>query len=129
MRKPEIKKIMVVHNDTDFDCVWEWIGKITLLTIKTKNFCDEEMLEDSENIEKFIHSLLPTAIEFTQYRTSKYEGYSRYRNIEEGELKELVSCFKNIRFKYNFDESDDDWVFGGCETLIIDLEKNETYIR
>jgi hypothetical protein len=129
MRKQEIKKIMVVHNDNDFNCVWEWIGKITLLTIKTKNLCGEEMLEDSENIEKFIHSLLPTAIEFTQYKTSKYIGYSRYKNIEEVELNRLVSYFKNIQFKYNFDESDDDWVFRDCETLIIDLEKNETYIR
>jgi hypothetical protein len=129
MRKQEIKKIMVVHNDNDFNCVFEWIGKITLLTIKTHNACGEEMLEDSDDIEKFIHSLLPTAIEFTQYKTSKYIGYSRYRNIEEVELNRLVSYFKNIKFKYNFDESDDDWVFGGSETLIIDLEKNETYIR
>ena len=129
MRKQEIKKIMVVHNDNDFNCVWEWIGKITLLTIKTKNLCGEEMLEDSENIEKFRHSLLPAAIEFTQYKTSKYIGYSRYKNIEEVELNRLVSYFKNIQFKYNFDESDDDWVFRDCETLIIDLEKNETYIR
>jgi hypothetical protein len=129
MRKQEIKKIMVVHNDNDFVCVWEWIGNITLITLKTKNACGEEMLEESEDIEKFIHSLLPTAIEFTQYKISKYEDYSRYRNIEEIELNRLVSYFKNIRFKYNFDESDDDWVLGGSETLIIDLEKNESYIR
>jgi hypothetical protein len=129
MRKEEIKKIMIVHNDNDFIRIWDWIGKITLLTLKTKNLCFEEMLEESEDIEKFVHSLLPTAIEFTQYRVAKYEDYSRYRDIEESELNRLTSEFKNIRFKYNFDESDDDYVFGGSEMLIIDLEKNESYIR
>ena len=129
MRKEEIKKIMIVHNDNDFIRIWDWIGKITLLTLKTKNLCFEEMLEESEDIEKFVHSLLPTAIEFTQYRVAKYEDYSRYRDIEESELNRLTSEFKNIRFKYNFDESDDDYVFGGSEILIIDLEKNESYIR
>mgnify|MGYP003472537070 FL=1 len=129
MRKEEIKKIMIVHNDNDFIRIWDWIGKITLLTLKTKNLCFEEMLEESEDIEKFVHSLLPTAIEFTQYRVAKYEDYSKYRDIEESELNRLTSEFKNIRFKYNFDESDDDYVFGGSEMLIIDLEKNESYIR
>lgn len=129
MRKEEIKKIMIVHNNNDFIRIWDWIGKITLLTLKTKNLCFEEMLEESEDIEKFVHSLLPTAIEFTQYRVAKYEDYSRYRDIEESELNRLTSEFKNIRFKYNFDESDDDYVFGGSEMLIIDLEKNESYIR
>ena len=129
MRKEEIKKIMIVHNDNDFIRIWDWIGKITLLTLKTKNLCCEEMLEESEDIEKFVHSLLPTAIEFTQYRVAKYEDYSRYRDIEESELNRLTSEFKNIRFKYNFDESDDDYVFGGSEMLIIDLEQNESYIR
>ena len=129
MRKEEIKKIMIVHNDNDFIRIWDWIGKITLLTLKTKNLCFEEMLEESEDIEKFVHSLLPTAIEFTQYRVAKYEDYSRYRDIEESELNRLTSEFKNIKFKYNFDESDDDYVFGGSEMLIIDLEKNESYIR
>lgn len=129
MKKEEIKRIMIVHSDNHFVRVWDWIGKITLLTLKQKNICFEEMLEESEDIEKFIQSILPTAIEFAQYRTAKYEDYSRYRNIEEGELKSMVEYFKNVRFKYNFDESDGDWVFGGSETLIIDLEKNESYIR
>jgi hypothetical protein len=129
MKKEDIKNIMVVFNDNDFVRVWDWIGKITLLTLKQKNICFEEMLEESEDIEKFIHSILPSAIEFAQYRSAKYEDYSRYRNVEENELKELVHHFKNVRFKYNFDESDDDWIFGGSETLIIDLEKNESYIR
>ena len=99
MRKEEIKKIMIVHNDNDFIRIWDWIGKITLLTLKTKNLCFEEMLEESEDIEKFVHSLLPTAIEFTQYRVAKYEDYSRYRDIEESELNRLTSEFKNIRFE------------------------------
>ncbi len=120
---------MVVHNDNDFVRVWDWVGKISLLTLKTKNNCYEEMLEESEDIEKFIHSLLPTAIEFVQYKAAKYEEYSRYRDIDENELKILTSEFKNIKFKYNFDESDSDWLFGGSETLIIDLEQNESYIR
>jgi hypothetical protein len=130
MRKQEIKKIMVVHNDNDFIRVWHWIGSVTLTTIKNDtNICGCKVLEDSEDIEKFIHSLLPTAIEFIQAREHKYADFVRYKNIEEVELNRLVSYFKNIQFKYNFEESDDDWIFGGFETLIIDLEKNESYIR
>jgi hypothetical protein len=62
MRKEEIKNILIIHSDNDFVRVWNWIGKVTLFTLKNKNICDEEMLEDSEDIEKFVRSLLPTAI-------------------------------------------------------------------
>lgn len=130
MRKIEIKKIMIVYSDNDFVSVWDWIGKILLETITTKNACCEEMLEDSEDIEKFVLSLLPTAIEFAQYRSCKYETYVRYRDIDKTELNYLVEYFiKDVKFKYNFDETDNDYVFGGSETLIIDLEKKESYIR
>ena len=129
MKKEEIKKIMIVYNDNDFVRVWDWIGKIVLLTLKTPNICYEQMIEESEDIELFVHSLLPTAIEFSQYKVAKYEKYSQYRNIDKSEVVRISSAFKNIKFKYNFDESDNDWRFGGSETLIIDLDKNESYIR
>jgi len=130
MKRNEIKQIMVVYNDNDFVRVWDWIGQITLLTIKNDtNICGGKVLEDSEDIEKFIHSLLPTAIEFIQAKEDKYADYVRYVNIEKEEVIRLTECFKNIKFKYNFEENDNDWIFGGSETLIIDIEKNKSYIR
>ena len=129
MKKEEIKKIMIVHNDNDFVRVWDWIGKVTLMTILNNNICCCKVLEDSEDIEKFVHSLLPTAIEFLQYREDKYAEYCRYRDISKEKLDYYVKYFEKVNFKYNFDETDHDWVFGGSETLIIDLEKKESYIR
>ena len=119
MKREEIKKIMIVYNDNDFIRVFDWIGKVVLMTIKNKtNICGEEILKESDNIEKFVKSLLPSAITFLQYREDRYDNYCRY-----------VKYFENIKFKYNFDETDDDWIFGGSETLIIDVDKNESYIR
>lgn len=129
MKTSEIKTIMIVHNDNDFVRVWDWIGKVVLFTIKNQNLCGEDLLEDSEDIEKFIQSLLPTAIEFTQYRVDKYESYCRYENISQDEVKSLLDSFSTVRFKYNFDVNDQDWIFGGSETLIIDIDSNESYIR
>jgi hypothetical protein len=129
MRKEEIKRIMVVHNDNDFVRVWDWIGKVALMTIPNDNICGCRVLEESEDIEKFIHSLLPTAIEFLQCKEDKYADYCRYEDVSKEEVDRLSKYFGSVRFKYNFDESDNDWEFGGSETLIIDLEKNESYIR
>ena len=129
MRKEEIKKIMIVHNDNDFVRVWDWIGKVALMSITNDDICGGKILEESDDIEKFIHSLLPTAIEFIQARKDKYADFCRYEDISKDEVARLTEYFKYIRFKYNFDESDGDWVFGGSETLIIDLEKNDSYIR
>jgi len=130
MKRDDIKIIMVSHYDNDFCRVWNWIGKVVLMTINADtNYCGGKILEDSEDIEKFIHSLLPTAIEFIQHREDKYAEYVRYRDIDKDEVLRLTDYFKNIRFKYNFDKTDGDWQFGGCETLIIDLENNKTYIR
>lgn len=124
MKKIELENIMVLHHDNDFCSVWEWIGEITLHTLKTKNHTGDEMLEDTKDIEKFILSLLPTAIEFALYRTSKY------RNIEKDNLNTLVDYLKHVKFRYNFDRTTDgDYIFGGSETLIIDLKNNKSYIR
>ena len=127
MRKEEIKRIMIVHNDNDFVRVWDWIGKVSLMSINNDNICGGKILEDSDDIEKFIHSLLPTAIEFIQAREDKYADYCRYESISKDEVVRLAECFKNVRFKYNFDYTDNDWAFGGSDTLIIDLENNSSY--
>ena len=129
MKTSEINTIMIVHNDNDFVRVWDWIGKVLLFTIKNQNLCGEDLLEESEDIEKFIQSILPTAIEFAQYRAGKYESYCRYKNIDIDTLKSLSNSFSTVRFKYNFDVSDLDQIFGGSETLIIDITNNESYIR
>lgn len=129
MRKTEIKNIMIVHSDNDFIRVWDWIGKVMLLTLVNDNVCACKVLEDSEDIEKFARSLLPTAIEFLQYKEDKYAKFCRYKNISDKELARLTDYFNDIVFKYNFDETDGDWEFGGSETVIIDLENNTSYIR
>ena len=130
MRKQEIKKIMVVFGDNDFIRVWDWIGSVTLTTIKNDtNICGSKILEDTEDIEKFIYSLLPTAIEFIQAREDKYGNNKMYNDIDKEEVLRLAEYFKNVEFNYNFDEKEYDWILGGSETLIIDLEKNESYIK
>jgi hypothetical protein len=129
MKKEEIKKIMIIHNDNDFVRVWDWIGKVAIMTIPNDNICGCMVLEDSDDIEKFILSLLPTAIEFLQYREDKYTKFVRYRDISKEEVKRLADYFNDVTFKYNFDETDNDWDFGGSETLIIDLENKTSYIH
>lgn len=121
---------MVVFGDNDFIRVWDWIGSVTLTTIKNDtNVCGSKILEDTEDIEKFIYSLLPTAIEFIQAREDKYGNNKMYNDIDKEEVLRLVEYFKNVQFNYNFDEKEYDWILGGSETLIIDLEKNESYIK
>ncbi len=127
MRKGEIKKIMVSFGDNDFITVWDWIGNVTLMTIGNQNITGNEMLDSSEDIENFIISLIPTGIEFAQYRAG---SEFRYRDIDKDELIRLTDYLKPVRFKYNFDElTNEDWLYDGSETLIIDLENNKSYIR
>lgn len=131
MKSEEIKNIMIVYSDNDFIRVWDWIGKVLLETILCKNACFEKMLEDSETIEDFVFSLLPVAIEFAQYKVGRYEKekFVRYRDLSKDEANRLTECFKNIKFVYNFDETHNDWISGGSETLIIDLENYNSYIQ
>ena len=125
MKKKDIKNILIVHSDNDFIRVWDWIGKITLMTITNTNICGCEVLEDTEDIEKFIHSLLPTAIEFIQYKENKYTKPNRYQNIDRNEVDRLTEYFDKIKFVYNFNETNEYYLSGGSETLIIDLQKKE----
>lgn len=111
---------MIAHYDNDFIRAWDWIGQVTLATIKNDtNCCGESVLETSEDIENFVRSLIPTAIKFIQYR----------EDIRTSILSSLKQHLNKAKFKFNFEDSDPDWEFGGSETLIIDLEKNESYIR
>lgn len=105
------------------------IGKVALMTLLEDNCCDDKVLEETQDIENFIKSLIPTGIEFLQCRTDKYAEYCRYRDIDKAELERLTGFLSRAKFKYNFDETDGDWVFGGCETLIIDLENKTSYIH
>lgn len=128
MKKTEIKNIMIIFADNDFVSVFDWIGKVALNTITNNNICDRAVLEDATDIENFIKSLLPTAIEFLQYRTDKYAKFCRYENITNAKLVDLVNSFiSNIEFVYNSD--DIAFYINECETLIIDLELNTSYIR
>jgi hypothetical protein len=128
MKKEEIKNIMVIFSDNDFIRVFDWIGKVTLMTITNKNICGCEVLEESNDIENFIKSLLPTGIEFLQYREDKFAKYCRYKDVEKETINRLIDYFSRIHFVYNFDENFND-EYGGSETLIIDIQKNESYIR
>lgn len=129
MRKEEIKNILIIHADNDFVRVWDWIGKVALMTIPNTNICGCNVLEDSEDIEKFIHSLIPTGIEFLQYREDKYADFCRYEDVSKEHVKWLSDEFSYISFHYNVKETDEEWKLGGCETLFIDLENNKSYIR
>ena len=101
MKREEIKNIMIVHHDNDFVRVWDWIGKVVLMTLfNDVNICGCKILEDSEDIEKFIHSLLPSAIEFIQEREDRYANYVRYNDISKEEVIRLTNEFKNIKIKY-----------------------------
>lgn len=130
MKREDIKNIMIIHSDNDFNRTWDWIGKVVLMTITNDvNICDDKVLEDSDDIEKFVYSLLPSGIEFLQYRTDKYADYCRYKDVSKEEINKLIEYFSQIKFKYNFTENDCDWISGGSETLIIDIENNKSYIH
>ncbi len=128
MRKEEIKNIMVVFNDNDFVHVFDWIGKVSLMTIQNNNICGCMVLEESNDIENFIKSLIPIGIEFLQYREDKYADYCGYDDVTKKEVDRLTKEFKDIRFVYNFDDKFNGEL-GGSETLIIDLQNNQSYIR
>jgi hypothetical protein len=133
MKKENIKNIMVVFCDNDFVRVFDWIGKVTLNTITSNNICDCAVLEESTDIENFIKSLLPTAIEFIQYRQDKYAEFCRYKDITKDEITNLVNYFNDIEFVYNFSEDPiyghSYYIEGESEILIIDLVNHKSYIR
>lgn len=133
MDKKDIKRIMIVHNDNDFIRAWDWVGKVTLSMLVETNYCGESQLNNSIDIENFIKSLIPTAIEFASYRVedSNYldGGFKRYRDISIEEVNYLVPHLSKAKFYYNFEDSHPDYEFGGAETLIIDLEAKTSYIR
>jgi len=125
----EINKIVVIFSDNDFINTFHWIGKILLETINSKNITGCKVLETTEDIEKFVYSLLPTAIEFLQYRTDKYANlhpfFIRYRNIEKEELDKLVD-FK-LKFIYNINDIELNEYSGEHEILVVDLMKKESF--
>lgn len=133
MDKKDIKIIMIAHHDNDFVRAWEWIGKITLSTLVENNYCGESMLNNSIDIENFIRSLIPTAIEFASYRcedrNSEERGYKRYRDISTNEIDNLTEHLSRAKFYFNFEDTHPDYEFGGAETLIIDLENLTSFIR
>lgn len=129
LKSNEIKRMMIVHSDSDFCRVWDWIGKITLNTINSENYCGENILEDTDDIERFILSLLPTAIEFIFCRVDKYNDGDWYNDVDAAEIDRLNNHLRRVVFKYNFEDDDYDYEFGGSETVIIDLENKESYIN
>jgi hypothetical protein len=91
------------------------------------------LLNNSKDIETFIKSLIPTAIEFAAYRCedsdSLARGFKRYRDISPMELDSLIPHLSKAKFYFNFEYSHPDYEFGSAETLIIDLENKTSYIR
>ena len=129
-----IKTIMVTFHDNDFITTFDWIGKVVLMTINTNvNLLGDKVLLNSNDIENFIKSLIPSSIEFIQYRTERCgdsDGFFQYRHISEDEVIRLSKSFDDISFKYNFDEyTDNDFLYAGSESLIIDIENNKSYIK
>lgn len=112
MKKSEIKTIHILFGDNDFIRAFDWIGRITLYTLIRNNICGEQMLEDSETIEKFVKSLIPTALQFVQYNCGKYD---------DEEVEESIDYFKSIKFYYNDPAKS---LLTDMDTLFIDLENN-----
>ena len=125
MKREEIKTIKINFYDTDFVRVFDWIGKICLFTIlEDTNVCWGKLLEDTVDIEDFVHSLLPTAIEFIQYKEDKYSEFVRYEEISKDELTRLVKEFAPLEFLYNeIDDSSDG------ESVVIDILNKTAYIK
>ena len=125
LKREEIKTIKINFYDTDFIRVFDWIGKILLFTIlEDTNVCCGKLLEDTIDIEDFVHSLLPTAIEFVQYKEDKYSEFVRYEEISKDELSRLVKEFTPLEFLYNEigDSSDG-------ESVVIDILNKTSYIK
>ena len=112
----DVDNIMIVFRDNDFCRVFDWIGRVALDTLLNTNFCNETIITDRIIFEDFVKSLLPIGIKFAQHKYEDCEYLS----------SEFTKC---IYFKYNFNLDDEDYIFGGCELLIIDLIKKEYYIR
>jgi fructose-1,6-bisphosphatase len=129
IRLNEIKNIMIVFGDSDFRRPFDWVGKVALMTLLNPvNICGCNILEESDDIEKFIISLLPTAIDFIQYRESKFARYPRYEAIPVEERDYLVNYLtERLIFKYNVDETDDKW-FEDSGSLVIDLEGQKSFL-
>ena len=126
MKRDEIKSIQICFYDTDFIRTFYWIGKILLFTIlEDTNVCGGKVLEDTVDIEDFVYSLLPTAIEFIQYKEDKYTEFVRYESISKDELERLVKDFSSLDFLYNEIQEDD---YNG-ETVFIDIINKVSYIR
>lgn len=125
MKREEMKTIQINFYDTDFIRVFDWIGKICLFTIlEDTNVCWGKLLEDTIDIEDFVHSLLPTAIEFIQYKEDKYSEFVSYEEILKDELTRLVKEFTPLEFVYNeIDDSSDG------ESVVIDILNKTSYIR
>ena len=125
VKREEIKTIKINFYDTDFIRVFDWIGKICLFTIlEDTNVCWGKLLEDTVDIEDFVHSLLPTAIEFIQYKEDKYSEFVRYEEISKDELVRLVKEFTPLEFVYN--DIDDS---SNGESVVIDILNKTSYIR
>jgi hypothetical protein len=105
MKKEEIRNLMIIFSDNDFTSVFDWIGNVALLTIKNNNICNGRVLEESNDIENFIRSLIPAGIEFLQYRVDKYADYCRYEDVTKEKVERLTQGFNDLYFIYNFDEN------------------------
>lgn len=115
MRRDEIKRIIIHYGDNDFLQVFDWIGKVLLFTLENKNIVDEEILNNSNEIEQFVISLFPTAFNFV-CKTARMN-------------QAIIDDFKRITFEYNFNYDNADYIWGSCESLIVDLETKDSYIR
>lgn len=121
--REELKTIKINFYDTDFIRAFDWIGKILLFTIlEDTNVCWGKLLEDTVDIEDFVHSLLPTAIEFIQYKEDKYTEFVRYEEISKDELTRIVKEFVPLEFVYN------EIGEGFGESIVIDILNKKSFV-
>lgn len=122
MDRKSLNNIMMIHSDPDHVRVWDYIGQMLLKTItEDTNCCCETLLPTTEDIESFVYSFLPIAVEFALFPGEKLDK-EEVQIIAE-ELARL------IKFEYNFNKNNSNYQFGGSECQIIDLIECKSYIH
>ena len=84
MKTEEIKNIIVSYGDNDFVRVFDWIGKVTFDTATNLNICGGKVLEDSVDIENFLHKMKQTA---SIKKIKELDNAVHPNNIVEGSVR------------------------------------------
>lgn len=116
----KINTVLITYNDPDFTVMFEYIGWLLVNSAFTKNYCDRPIIDTEEKIKSFVIDCIPIAYLYAQ-QTDREMDYS-----EANRYKEL---FKDIKFVFNFGFDNEDYKYGGSESMIVDfIEQTHTMI-